>query len=79
MTGAQRALLGELRYHGETDPWCRAAADQIEWLLAVLKPFETAANDAEGYPDNHPVGCDPCMYLAELTVGDLRRAASACK
>ena len=45
-----------------------------EWLRAALKPFIVAAKDANGYPDTHPIGCDPCIPLDGLTVGDLRRA-----
>lgn len=48
-------------------------------LRAALDPFVTAANDADGYPDNHHIGCDPCMSLEGLTVGDLRRARDAHK
>ncbi len=62
------------------------AAAEIERLQAALKPFADAANDAEGYPDDHPVGCDPCMELAvqiedgalaPLKVRHLREAKSA--
>ena len=37
-----RDLLGELRYHGETDPWCRAAVAEIERLRAALKEIVTS-------------------------------------
>lgn len=52
-------------------------AAEIGRLRAALMPFVTAANDADGYKDNHPIGCDPCMALDGLTVGDLRRARDA--
>lgn len=57
----------------------KESAAKIERLLAVLKPFVVAAADAEGYPANHPIGCDPAMMLEGLTVADLRRAAIACQ
>lgn len=56
------------------NPLLREARDEILRLRAALQPFVTAANDADGYPDNHHIGCDPCMSLEGLTVGDLRRA-----
>ena len=38
-----RDLIGELRYHGETDPWCKAAADKIEWFGSSLISLLTLA------------------------------------
>lgn len=50
---------------------------EIKRLREALAPFVAAANDAEGYPNSHPIGCDPCMPLEGLTVGHLRRAWAA--
>lgn len=57
----------------------KRAEAEIERLRAALKPFADAAEDAEGYPDDHPIGCDPAMGLEHnggepLTVTLLRQA-----
>lgn len=37
---------------------------EIERLRAALKPFAEAADDAEGYSDDHAIGCEPAMELS---------------
>jgi hypothetical protein len=54
-----------------------AAQNEIEILRAAIKPFVVAAADAEGYPSDHPIGCDPAMPLKGLTVGNLNDAKRA--
>lgn len=58
---------------------CCAQAALIKELMEALKPFVDAGKDAEGYPDNHRLGCDPAMRLANLTVADLRRICDIAK
>lgn len=45
-------LLGELRYHGETDPWCNAAVAEIERLRTALLPFAMNYRIKSGYDDD---------------------------
>lgn len=63
----------------------RAPTAAVQELSEALLPFVGAALDATGYPDNHPIGCDPAMPLEildrearrPLTVGHIRAAAKA--
>src|SRR4051812_11115141 len=77
-------LAGAIRHAllAERERW----EAEIERLRVALKPFADAAMDADGYSDNHPLGCDPQMELAikiedgafaPLKVSHLRTAARA--
>lgn len=55
----------------------RCEFDKCLRMSAALAPFLAAAKDTEGYPANHPIGCDPRTRLEGLTVADIRNAAAA--